>query len=107
MPPIPSAPDFAALVHPHHAEVYRPARRIVATDADALGVTQQVFLRVLEGKVSLEPGRDHGPWLRWLAARTALSHLRASGTRREKEEQAVVERSQERADEQATWKEAR
>jgi len=101
------AKDFEALVHAHHAEVYRAARRIVASDADALDVAQQVFLRVLEGKAELAGAREPVRVLRWLAARTALAQLRAAATRREKEEVHTMEREEQNVEEQAARGEAR
>jgi RNA polymerase sigma-70 factor (ECF subfamily) len=80
------------MVRAHHAEVYRSARRIVGDDANALDVTQQVFLRVLEGKVALGEARDRGRLLCWLAARTALAHRRGARTRREQEGTHAMER---------------
>ncbi len=101
------APDFAAMVREHHAEVYRSARRIVANDADALDVTQQVFLRVLEGKTARGDSQDRGRALRWLAARTALAHLRGTLTRKDKEDQYAMERTEERPENEVTRTEAR
>ncbi|MEZ5963177.1 MAG: sigma-70 family RNA polymerase sigma factor [Planctomycetota bacterium] len=73
---------FETLVHRHHAAVYRTAARLLAP-ADAEDVTQQVFVRVLEGKVPLGP--DPGGTLRWLGARLALNTLRGARTRRHNE----------------------
>ncbi|MBK8180519.1 MAG: sigma-70 family RNA polymerase sigma factor [Planctomycetes bacterium] len=92
MSPTIPAEEFTSLVRAHHAEVYRSARRIVGDDANALDVTQQVFLRVLEGKVALGEARDRGRLLCWLAARTALAHRRGARTRREQEGTHAMER---------------
>jgi len=84
--------EFEPLVRAHHAAVFRSARRILATDEDALDVTQQVFLRVLEGKLRLAQADDPGRVLRWMAAKTALAHLRAAKNRRRKEASHAMRR---------------
>ena len=106
MTPILSATVFETLVREHHAEVYRSARRIVGNDADALDVTQQVFLRVLEGKSARWNSQERGRELRWLAARTALAHMRSARTRKDQEDQHVMDLSIERPDSAATRVEA-
>lgn len=79
---------FEELVRRHHATAFQTARRLVRTDADAQDVTQQVFLRVLQGQAKLpQDAADAGPSLRWLAARLALNHLRAARRRRAHEEE--------------------
>ncbi len=107
MTPTLPAPYFEALVREHHAEVYRSARRIVVNDADALDVTQQVFLRVLEGTTARGTSQERGRALRWLAARTALAQLRGARNRRDKEDQYAMERCAERPENEATRQEAR
>ncbi|MCC6781650.1 MAG: sigma-70 family RNA polymerase sigma factor [Planctomycetes bacterium] len=77
---------FEELVRRHHAAVYRAARRIVRSDADAEDVSQQVFLCVLRGRQPLPAeSEDAQRVLRWLASRTALTLLRAGRRRRHHE----------------------
>lgn len=76
---------FAALVREHHAAVYGAAFRLVRNDADALDVTQKVFLRVLEGKVDLSRAEEKGRVLAFLSVKTALQHLRGDRNRRRHE----------------------
>src|SRR5262245_24559076 len=77
---------FDAAVRRHHAAVFRTARRIVRSDADAADVTQQVFLAAWRGTTSL--GGDDGEVqrrLRWLCSRLAFNSLRADRRRRHRE----------------------
>lgn len=78
---------FDALVHAHHARVWRAARRIVKNDADALDVAQQVFLALVEGRIQLDGAADAGAVLAWFAARGALMHLRRDSRRLRTEKQ--------------------
>jgi RNA polymerase sigma factor (sigma-70 family) len=77
---------FEDLVRRHHAAVFRAARRIVRSDADAEDVSQQVFLCVLRGRQPLPVESEEAQRvLRWLASRTALTQLRAGRRRRHHE----------------------
>ena len=84
---------FEDLVRRHHAAVFRTARRVLRSDADAADVTQQVFLMVWRGRANQgdpslpEPGR-----LCWLAGRLALTSLR-SARRRRRHEQEIANMS--------------
>lgn len=78
--------EFESLVRREHAAVYRTAARLLPA-ADAEDVTQQVFVRVLEGKVRL--GDDPALTLRWLAGRLALNTLRGARHRRTHERSAM------------------
>ncbi len=93
---------FESLVRDHHAAVYRSARRVVRRDADALDVTQQVFLRVLEGKIELARAADPGRVLRFYAARSALQHLRGDRNRRRRETEPSAMATRRRDDAPAT-----
>lgn len=64
--------------------VYRAALRLTANAADAEDVTQDVFLR-LRGAVSgfAGPAESFQGWLRRVAVRQALMHLRRGRRRRE------------------------
>lgn len=81
---------FEDLVREHHLAVYRTALRIVRSEADAQDVTQQVFLSVLEGRSQAARSDEVGRSLRWLATRTALSHLRGARNRRARENRCAV-----------------
>jgi len=81
----PTRAEFDRGVREHHAAVYRSALRITKNEEDALDVTQQVFLRWLEGGISLEGADEPRRVLRWMAARTALTLLRGAQNRRRKE----------------------
>ena len=77
---------FDAAVRRHHAAVFRTARRIVRSDADAADVAQQVFLAAWRGTASV--AGDDGEVqrrLRWLCSRLALNSLRAERRRRHRE----------------------
>jgi RNA polymerase sigma-70 factor (ECF subfamily) len=78
--------SFEHLVREHHAAVFRSARRILRDEATAEDVTQQVFLRVLDGRCAppTEP-TEAARVLRWLATRLALNELRAGQRRRHHE----------------------
>lgn len=85
-----SAVALEALVRVHHARVYRAARRVLETDADALDVCQEVFLRVLDGRLVL-PGDDTqaGHVLATWAVRLSLNEKRGVRRRREREERVM------------------
>lgn len=89
--PTPTA--FADLVRDHADAVHRSALRICRDAAAADDVTQDVFVRVLQGKVPL-PG-EAGPRaaLCWLASRLALNHLRAARRRLTHEDHAAMTRT--------------
>lgn len=76
----------------HHAAVHAAALRVTRDDALALDVTQQVFVRVLEGSLDLAQALDEQRVLRCAAAREALMALRAASSRRRREEQHAMRR---------------
>lgn len=88
----PDRAQFERTVREHHAAVYAAALRITRDEALALDATQQVFVRVLEGKLELDAAVDLQRWLRCAAAREALMVLRAARTRRAREEQHAMQR---------------
>jgi RNA polymerase sigma factor (sigma-70 family) len=81
--------QFEALVRDHHAAVHRCAARWVGAH-DATDVTQDVFVRVLDGKLRL--GAAHGvrATLCWLATRLAANHKRSRSRRSQHEENAML-----------------
>lgn len=76
----------------HHAAVHAAALRVTRDDALALDVTQQVFVRVLEGQLDLAQAQSEQRVLRCAAAREALMALRAAASRRRREEQHAMRR---------------
>ncbi|MBL9076103.1 MAG: sigma-70 family RNA polymerase sigma factor [Planctomycetes bacterium] len=86
----PTRDQFEALVRDHHAAVHRSARRWLGADA-ALDVTQDVFVRVLEGKVRLATAHEPRAVLCWLATRLAANRRRSERRRQRHEEDAMMQ----------------
>lgn len=85
--------DFEALVHAHHATVFRCALRVLRSEADARDLTQEVFLEVLQRPERFAQARDPAAVLAWTATRKALALLRGDRNRRQREEShAMLER---------------
>lgn len=82
---------FEQLVRDHHAAVFRTARRIVRDDHAAMDVAQQVFVKALDATGRLARAEHPERILRWLAQRTALSHLRSTHSRGERERKVAME----------------
>ena len=61
--------------------VWTTCYRILAQESDALDCYQEVFLEAIE-RESLTDVQNWGGWLRWLATRRAIDHLRARKRRR-------------------------
>ncbi|MBL8749392.1 MAG: sigma-70 family RNA polymerase sigma factor [Planctomycetes bacterium] len=80
---------FESLVRDHHAVVYRAAHRLVGDAALAADVAQDVFLRVLEGKVRLEAAANERATLCWFATRLAANTMRSRRRRAHHEENAM------------------
>lgn len=72
---------FERLVLDHHAAVYRSAMRVLCDRGAAEDATQDVFLRVLTGKLPLPDSESPRPSLCWLATRLACNELRGSRRR--------------------------
>ncbi|MBL8751689.1 MAG: sigma-70 family RNA polymerase sigma factor [Planctomycetes bacterium] len=85
----PDRTTFEQLVHTCHAAVFRAARRLVADEAAAADVTQEVFLRVWTGKVQLDSTDNPKAVLVWFAVRQAANGNRASRRREHHEEHAM------------------
>ncbi|MBL8728761.1 MAG: sigma-70 family RNA polymerase sigma factor [Planctomycetes bacterium] len=83
-----SRDQFEALVRDHHAAVHRSAARWVGGET-ATDVTQDVFVRVLEGKLRLSAAHSVRATLCWLATRLAANHKRSRLRRTHHEENAM------------------
>ena len=97
----PSIPNesFQRLVREHHEGVYRTARVLSGSEADALDVTQQVFLRVLDGRLRLAEAEDPARLLRWQAVREARMARRSARRRRRREDRHAMQRPSRTEDE--------
>ena len=73
----------------HGTAVYRLAYRLTASVPDAEDVLQDVFVGLPRALGSFDSARPLEPWLKRVAARTALMRLRARGRRREEGWEAV------------------
>jgi RNA polymerase sigma-70 factor (ECF subfamily) len=78
---------FGALLERHQEKVYRLARNLTRSAADAEEVTQDVFLKVYRKIGSFDGRAAFGTWLYRVATNTALMKLRA----RRCERQVAVE----------------
>jgi RNA polymerase sigma-70 factor (ECF subfamily) len=85
-----SRESFEVLVREHHAAVHRSASRLLASAAEAADVTQDVFVRVLEGKVRLEAADSARATLCWLATCLARNVRRSRRRRQDHEENAMM-----------------
>ena len=74
---------LGALFRAHSSEVFRVAWHLTASRDDAEDVVQDVFVGLPEVLRSLGDGDRLGPWLRRVAARTALMHMRSERRRRQ------------------------
>ncbi len=84
--------DFESLVREHHGEVWRSARRVLRSADDAQDVTQEVFLRVLDGRLQLDDESEPRRVLCWWSIRIALNTQRGARRRRAHEDQHAMER---------------
>ena len=74
-------PEFDDLYERHSETVYRTALRVTGNAADAEDVLQNVFLRVLNHRLSLDPSRSPEPYLRRAATNAAIDLLRRKAAR--------------------------
>ncbi len=88
---------YERLVRDHHAAVWNSAWRIVRNAADAHDITQEVFLQVLRRGDDFANHAAPERVLRWLAAKSALAHLRADRNRQRREEHAAMNRPEREA----------
>src|SRR5277367_3286584 len=78
----PSAIDVAALVNAYSTLLYRIAYSVLRSRTEAEDVVQDVFIRVLEHRLSLSTVRDMRVWLVRIAG-----NLARDGKRRKRPEQ--------------------
>lgn len=91
--PRPEPAAFERLVTEQHAAVFRSARRLCADDGAAADVTQDVFVRVWQGKVRLDRAESVRATLCWFAAHLARNKNRAARRRAQHEENAMSART--------------
>ena len=72
-----------SLFRRHRAEVYRVAFHLTASPDDADDVVQDVFIGLPEAMRGLANSASLGPWLRRVAARSALMRMRGEQRRRQ------------------------
>ncbi|MFN7935800.1 MAG: RNA polymerase sigma factor [Bryobacteraceae bacterium] len=68
--------EFEVLFRAHQAEVFAWVVRIVRDRGAAEDLTVETFWRVWKHRSTYDPSRPFGPWLRRIATRVALDHLR-------------------------------
>jgi RNA polymerase sigma-70 factor, ECF subfamily len=76
--PTPRAVDtreFAAFMHAYQDMVFSTAARLLANDAQAQDITQEVFLRAYERFDTLHDSPTAGGWLKTVATHLTLNHL--------------------------------
>ncbi len=81
--------EYESLVLSHHADVWHSARRILHSDDEARDVAQEVFLRILDGRLRIETAPDCDETrrlLRWWSIRIALNSRRGAKRRRARED---------------------
>lgn len=67
---------FASLLLRYQERVYRRAYSFVHNREDALDITQEVFIKTIDGIQSFTPGRPLWPWLRRITTNVSLNFLR-------------------------------
>lgn len=92
---------FELLVREHHTAVFRSAHRLLRDPGAAADVAQDVFVRVLEGKVRLQASESERASLCWLATRLATNSLRARRRRDMHEENAMKRTTDRESDDPA------
>ncbi|MBX6396532.1 MAG: RNA polymerase sigma factor [Alicyclobacillaceae bacterium] len=75
---------YRELIARYERYVYSLCFRLTGSREDALDLTQETFIRVLRGLDNFEVHRPFKPWLRRVAVRLCLNHLRDEGTIRAK-----------------------
>jgi RNA polymerase sigma factor (sigma-70 family) len=88
--------QFEELVHTHHAAVFASARRVLRDDAAAADATQEVFLRVLGGRLDVARLDEESTRrvLCWWSVHCALNERRGNRRRRAREERIAMTRNE-------------
>jgi len=76
-----SMPEFDDLYMSYSETVYRTALRVTGNSADAEDVLQNVFLRVLNNRLSIDPEKSPRAYLRRAAANASIDLLRRKAAR--------------------------
>lgn len=71
---------FAQLLLRYQERVYRRAYSFLHSREEALDLTQDVFVRVIEALPRFEEGRPFWPWLRRITSNLCLNRLRSNPT---------------------------
>jgi DNA-directed RNA polymerase specialized sigma subunit, sigma24 homolog len=66
--------EFAAFMRTYQDLVFTTAARIVANDAQAEDIAQEVFIKAYENFASLRDSPTAGGWLRTVARNLSLNH---------------------------------
>ena len=74
-------PEFDDLYERYSETVYRTALRVTGNSADAEDVLQNVFLRVLSNRVSVDTGKAPEAYLRRAATNASIDLLRRKAAR--------------------------
>jgi RNA polymerase sigma factor (sigma-70 family) len=84
---------FEQLVRAHHAAVYRSALRVLRSGAEAEDAAQEVFLRVLDGRLQVADGDEAEAQrvLCWWAIRVAWNTRRGDTRRAVREERHAMQ----------------
>ncbi|MGC9316507.1 MAG: RNA polymerase sigma factor [Armatimonadota bacterium] len=72
---------FNELIQRHHRTVYRLCWVLLTDRSDAEDATQETFVRTYQSLERYDPDRTFGPWLRGIAVKVCLQHLRRRGRR--------------------------
>lgn len=72
---------LGALLEKHQGAVFAMTYRILHDRADALDAAQETYLKVCRHIGRYRPGRPFAPWIRTIAVRAALDHVRRHGSR--------------------------
>ena len=75
----------------YEAYVYRLCFRISGSRDDALDLTQEALVKVLNGLVKFQPGRPFKPWLRQVTVNSCLNYFRRLAPKTVSLEQPVAE----------------
>lgn len=84
---------YETLVRRHQGRILRLATYLLASDADAQDVTQEVFLRAYDNLSRLEQGSSFAAWSRVVATRLCFNLRRDRATRARTEQADVGDRT--------------